>query len=295
MDQNDVKLLITLGKELNLTTTAEKMFITQPALTYRLKALEKELGANLFVRKSTGLELTPAGTIAVSYANHFENEYEEMLERIASASGKKYFSLRIAASPAYIKYKLPLFLAQFAKKHADVDIYVESHKSTTCLNLLREKKVHLAIIRGDHLWNGGSVFLGSDAICLVADKPLALQNLPKLPYISYLTDEGLLKTISEWWQEYFNAPPRTVMHLNDSDACRAFVSQGLGYSIIPGSLGSSSKYKNLHVEPLYHVDGSLLVRTSWIKYYKSSTHIPVIKMFIDELVDFMKWQGAEPV
>ena len=239
------------------------------------------------------MEITPAGRIAISYADTLQKNLEELKERISVVSGKKYFSLRIAASPAYIKHKLPIFMSQFAKKNADVDIYVESHNSATCLDLLREKKVNLAIIRGDHLWNGGSVFLGSDAICLVTNQKIKLDRLPYLPYIVYETDEGLQHTISDWWQEYFTLPPHIAMHLNDSDACREFISQGFGYSIIPSTLKMNTKYANLHVEPLYHSNGSPLTRTSWIKYYKSSIHNPVIKTFIDEIVTFMKRQVSD--
>lgn len=291
MNIDDVKLLVMLGEEMNLTTTAQRLYITQPALTYRLRGIEKELGATLFVRHSRGLELTAAGKIVLNYALTFSEEYSNLRERVALAGGNHHFTLHIAVSPAYTKYKLPAFLSKFAKKNADIDIFVESHNSTTCLDLLREKKVQIAIIRGEHFWSGGSEYLGSDAICLVSNKEMNLDALPEEPFISYLTDPILTKTISDWWIEYFKTPPHTIMHINDSDACRQFVSEGLGYSILPSNSHADKKIPGLHITPLYHVDGEPLIRTSWVKYYKSGMHNPAIQRFINELLDFTKWQN----
>lgn len=291
MNNQDIEMLVVLGEEMNLTTAAQRLYISQPALTYRLRSIEKELGAALFIRKTKGLELTAAGKVALAYAESIRQEYAGLKERIASVTGNQHFALRIAVSPAYTKYKLPAFLARFAKSNPEIEIFVESHNSTSCLDLLREKKVHIAIIRGDHKWTGGSIYLGSDAICLVTDRKVEISDLPSMPFISYLTDPILSKTISDWWIEYFKTPPHTIMHINDSDACRQFVAEGLGYSILPSNYRADKRIKNLVVTPLYHVDGKPLVRTSWVNYYKSGMHNPAIHQFVEELLDFTKWQN----
>lgn len=290
MNNQDIEMLVVLGEEMNLTTAAQKLYITQPALTYRLRSIEKELGAPLFIRQPKGLELTAAGHVALEYASEFSSEYTGLKEQIAKVSGNQHFALRIAVSPAYAKYKLPAFLARFAKNNPEIDIFVESHNSTRCLDLLRNKKVQIAIIRGEHKWSGGSAYLGSDAICLVTTKKISINDLPSMPFISYLTDPILNKTISDWWIEYFDVPPRTMMHINDSDACRQFVAEGLGYSILPSNYRADKIVKNLIVTPLYHVDGQPLVRTSWVNYYKSGMHNPAIHRFVEALLDFTKWQ-----
>lgn len=291
MNFNDCKLIIILAEEENITTAAERLYITQPALTYRLKNIENELGAKLFERTSKGIFLTPAGKISLLYANQMLQDLENIKQKIATVSGKRYFALKIAVSPAYMKYKLPTFISEFVKNNKGIDIFVESHKSTKCLDLLREKKVHLAIIRGNHVWSGGSIFLGNDNICLVSKEKISLKDLAELPYINYMTDIGLSHAIHEWWQEYYNIPPHTIIHINDSDSCRHFVSQGLGYSILPHTQRINKNYMNLQVKPLYHKDGTLLVRPSWIMFYKSLLHNPAIKGFLDAFSEFQKNNG----
>lgn len=286
MDKDDWNIVHTLADEMNLTIAAEKLFISQPALTYRLKKIESELGATLFERNAKGLVLTKAGIEAVNYCNNMLREYDLVKEKIAAASGKRFFSLRVAISPAYTKFKFPSFLATYSKNNPDIAIFVETHKSTTCVNLLREKKVHIAIVRGNHEWNGGSVFLGNDTICLVSDHQIDKDKLPELPYIRYITDTGLTNSINEWWQEWYHEPPYVVMNVNDSEACRYMVSKGLGYSILPNRHRMDKNYSNLINVPLYHTDGNLLVRSSWMMYYKSAMRHPVIKDFITSFVEF---------
>ena len=57
MDLMDWQIIQTLAKEKNITVTAEKLFISQPALTYRIKRMEDELKIKLLVRTSKGVFL----------------------------------------------------------------------------------------------------------------------------------------------------------------------------------------------------------------------------------------------
>ena len=61
MDFRQIGFALDLARTLNYRRTAENMFISQPALTHQIKALEKEVGVALFRRSSRGVSLTPAG------------------------------------------------------------------------------------------------------------------------------------------------------------------------------------------------------------------------------------------
>ena len=65
----------SLYEEKNISRAAERLYISQPALTYRLKNLEKEFGTTLFYKVKGGIEFTPEGVHLVEYA-------EEMLKKL---------------------------------------------------------------------------------------------------------------------------------------------------------------------------------------------------------------------
>lgn len=75
MDQKDWKVLKLLHEEKNITKTAEKLFVSQPSLSYRLKNLEKEMGADIIFKTKTGIEFTSEGEYLVKYA-------KEMLQKL---------------------------------------------------------------------------------------------------------------------------------------------------------------------------------------------------------------------
>ena len=67
MDEKDFLYLKELAENGNITKTAEKLFVTQAALSKRIKAIEEELGVTLFTRSHYGVHLTPEGEIVVRH------------------------------------------------------------------------------------------------------------------------------------------------------------------------------------------------------------------------------------
>src|ERR687893_228622 len=91
----------------NLSRAAEEMYLTQPTLTARLKALEGEVGDRLFVRTSRGMRLTDAGRELAPYAERAVSSFVEgkhRLEELRKASGGR---LLLGASPGVGTYALP--------------------------------------------------------------------------------------------------------------------------------------------------------------------------------------------
>jgi DNA-binding transcriptional LysR family regulator len=187
----------------------------------------------------------------------------------------------MAVSPAFSKYKLPRILSAFREKYPNVDIYIRTDYSTHCIELLKHDEVQLVIVRGNHNWIEEKVVLDHEPIVLIANKKISLKDLTKLPYILYDTDQKLKQEIDDWWYEFFSRPPRTTMTINDSDTCRLFVSEGLGFSILPSISLIDEKYPNLYIMPLTHRDKRPMMRSTSLMYRKSSAQILTVKKFIE--------------
>ncbi|MDP8925327.1 MAG: LysR family transcriptional regulator, partial [Actinomycetota bacterium] len=71
----------------NVSRAAEEMYLTQPTLTARIKALEEELGDQLFVRTSRGMRLTEAGREFLPYAERCMASLEEGRQRLGELRG----------------------------------------------------------------------------------------------------------------------------------------------------------------------------------------------------------------
>ncbi|MBD0357462.1 MAG: LysR family transcriptional regulator, partial [Rubrobacter sp.] len=113
----------------NVSRAAEEMFLTQPTLTARLKALEEEVGDQLFVRTSRGMRLTEAGKEFVPYAERCVGSFEEgrrHLTELREASGGR---LVLGASPGVGTYALPGLLERFAAAYPKVSVSVRTGHS----------------------------------------------------------------------------------------------------------------------------------------------------------------------
>lgn len=65
---SEFQLLKVLAEEMNMRKAAQRLFVSQPALSQRLQTIEKEWGVKIFNRSTKGLSLTPAGEIIVQFA-----------------------------------------------------------------------------------------------------------------------------------------------------------------------------------------------------------------------------------
>lgn len=99
----------------NISRAAQKLFLTQPALSRQIKALENEIGQCLLERKAHSIRLTPAGENLLREARELLNRADEMLTRVR-ATGRSV-RLRIGYAPSLARGLLSTAVENFAQKH----------------------------------------------------------------------------------------------------------------------------------------------------------------------------------
>ena len=110
---------LTVADVGRITTAAESLNVSQPALTKSIQKLEAEVGTKLFTRVPKGMQLTQAGEILAHHARVMENEYRHATMRIAELSGAEQGGLRVGAGPIWLVRILPPAVAEFQKSHPD--------------------------------------------------------------------------------------------------------------------------------------------------------------------------------
>src|ERR1700686_2212097 len=124
-----VEGFLEVARRGNVSRAAEAMFVTQPTLTARLHALERELGEPLFVRTRQGMRLTDAGRAFLPYAERATQAVREGREAIAELNSASAGHLVIASAPAVSTYLLPPLLERFAAAHPRVEVAVRTGHS----------------------------------------------------------------------------------------------------------------------------------------------------------------------
>lgn len=98
MTTTELEIIKALAEEGNMRKAAERLFLSQPALSQRLQTIEKEWGTLLFIRSQKGLEPTPAGELVIAHARETILKKEETFAMIASMADKVHGTLKIACA-----------------------------------------------------------------------------------------------------------------------------------------------------------------------------------------------------
>lgn len=291
MDESDCLLLQYIYEEQNLTRAAERLFITQPALTYRIHQLEKEFGVAIITKRGKSIKLTAEGEYLVTYANKLLIDLRKAKNHLANMQTEVQGSLRIGFTSYFGRYNLPPLLKDFTRLYPKIDINVDSGLSSEIFELLLSEDIHVAIIRGDYKWFDQKHLIDEERICVISYEEIQLDQLPQLPriipkierklanrYKDY-TYSSLHQTIEGWWNERFYVPPNITMKVDSYETCKEMVKNQLGYAIVPRVFVKPSD--GLLCTDLITLEGHAITRKTWMLYRKASLHFNVVDRFVE--------------
>lgn len=288
MDDREWQTFVTVVDEGNITRAAEKLFLSQPALSYRLRHMEKALGHSLLLRTAEGIALTAQGEIFYDYCKRMMQEQEALENAMNSASGKIQGTLKIASSINFADYELPALLRSFREQYPDVHIQVKTAFSHQVVKMFNTGDCMVAFARGGYDVFGKSELLLAEPYCLVYKELVPPESLVKVPFIKYQTDASVANIIETWCAEHFDEPPSVAMDVNSMSTCRHFVRAGLGWSILTYMGLGSCKDKDIYVSSLRSKDGEYITRDTNMVYTKDAENLVVVKTFIEYVRNYYK-------
>jgi DNA-binding transcriptional LysR family regulator len=224
----------------SVTRAAGALFVTQPALTARLNALEKAVGAPLLVRRRNGVRLTAAGRAFLPYAERALMAVTEGREVLAELGRGSAGHVAIGASPAVSTYALPHILKRFAGTHPDVQVTVRTGHSEEVLELVKRSEVDVGLIRTLRDPDIEQFSLYEDALVLVVhpSHPLAARGEAELAELA--EQHFILFDRASSYHELATAlfleagiVLRGSMELDNIDSAKKMVQEGLGVAFLP--------------------------------------------------------------
>ena len=137
----------------SLTKASKALHLSQPAVSKHIKLLEEELRVPLFVRSSTGVVLTDAGTIFLKHVQETEKSRAAVMEKLQAPVGLLTGTLRLGSSMTIASYYLPDVLVGFKAKHAAVKCEVVEGNTDLILGLLLDQRIELGLVEGPVILN----------------------------------------------------------------------------------------------------------------------------------------------
>lgn len=236
------KVFYITAKSGNITSAAEKLYLTQPSVTKYIQKLEKQLGCELFVRSKRGVSLTTEGKLLMSRIEPALQLISSAEREIASMRSLEAGSVSIASTEMSFKsYVLPA-MKDFMKKYPGVTVKFLNALNEKMISMLQEGSIDFAILHNPfkvHDFMNIQVIdeMNEYVVCghqfkEAATRSRSPQELCKYPFISM--PQG--SSTTEYLNAYFSSQGiefKPDIELTTVELTVQAIESGLGIGILP--------------------------------------------------------------
>jgi len=143
MNNRQLQYILEIAKERNITTAAANLYISQPSLSSLLASVEKEVGAQLFDRNSSPMNLTEAGEIYIETARSILNSLDTMQKRINDLTESLHGRLRLGCTTHQSPLLIPVVLAAITERYPEIQIMLTEDSPAMLEKLLLSGELDL--------------------------------------------------------------------------------------------------------------------------------------------------------
>ncbi len=298
MELRHLRYFVVVAQEEHMTRAAIKLGIQQPPLTQQIQALEKELGVELFLRKSRRIQLSPAGKIFLTDALAILASVEESVQRVRRFELGEEGNLRLGfTSSASMHQMTPDLVRAFRETYPLIKLDIEEGAAHDLMNALDQEKIDIAFSRSSvkHYPGIESIELLKEdmviampinhALSQTPNEVLRLKDLQHENFIFYqqVNGSGIKESlINECAKAGFE--PKSAQVVYRIIGALHIVASGLGIAIVPKSMQAiqpvSVIYKTFHPNSVLTVPLSLA--------YRENTSKLAVKRFLTLAHEFTK-------
>ena len=280
MNFHQLQYAIAIARHgLSVTQAAAALGTSQPAISRALKALEKELGFDLFVREGRAFaRVTPEGTRVLEFASRALAEIESLKAVAADLNQDARGTLSIATTHTQARYVLPPVVQAFRKRYPEVDLHLHQGTSEQISEMVASDRVQLAFATGSealfpelvllpvYRWHRQVIVPKHHALAKPGAGKLTLAQLAQYPLVTYVfsfSGPSSLETI--FAREGLKA--RVALTARDSDVIKTYVRLGMGVGIVASVAFDPKEDADLAI-----VDASHLfpIHTTWVGFRRGT-------------------------
>ena len=273
MDFDAIRAFVEVAETRSFSLAAEKLFITQPAVSKRIAALEDELDHTLFDRLGKHVELTEAGEQLLPRALSILQNIHQTKRHIQELSGEITGTLRVATSHHIGLHHLPPMLREFASTHQNVNLQFEFLDSEKAYSKVLEGECEMAIVtiapttesplQTEILWQDPLYFVCGINHQLAQKGITNLSTLSAYPAILPDLNTFTGRLVKAGFEEQ-KLSLKLNMATNYLETIKMMVGVGLGWSVLPKTLID----EHMHILP---IDDISLIRHLGIITHKKRT------------------------
>ena len=270
-------LVAVVQSDLSITAAAARLAVTQPAISKQIKALEHELGFDIFVRKGRAFAaVTRPGRRVLAHALEVARESRVIREISAELKHAGRGSLSIGTTHTQARYVLPPMIQQFRSRYPGVEFHLHQGTSEQIAEMARVDRIELALAMGSYELFAGHVLLPwyrwrrrvivPIGHPLAAVRALTLEQLARYPIVTYAFSSSGPSALHEIFHRV-GLRPNVVLTARDAAVIKTYVRLGLGVGILAGVALEASEDTGLAWLDASHL---FPVCTSWVGFNRGS-------------------------
>jgi DNA-binding transcriptional LysR family regulator len=294
VDFGQLEAFVQVAAHHSFSSAARVLQLTQPSITARIQALEREMGEELFDRSGRAVRLTDAGAILLPYAERMLQMLREAKEGVEDVRRVQAGSLRVGSAVTISTYVLPRILHTFHLRYPGVEVIVHTGRSEQVLGMLLSDEVQVGLVRSLTHPDVETVDLYADEVILVAnpDHPFAADGQATIEEVStqpvILADRGssYYGLIHDFFRQA-GVVPNVAMELDSMEATKRMVEEGLGIALLPRVCLGRELKQGLLTEVVI-TNAPAISRQIALIYRKSRRRVRTVQAFLDVLQSIYK-------
>ena len=237
---NQLRTFHHAAKHRSFTAAAGRLFVTQPAVTAQIKALEEGCRLKLFKKIGRQIHLTEEGKTLFEYTQKIF-QYEKDIENVIDdMKALKRGVLRLGSTKTYARYFMPSLLSSFHKDYPHIKIHLDEGSSLDMTNSLLEFKNEVAVIaKAEENQSVTFIPFSQEELIIVvpvnhpltAEGSISPHDLTKEPLIMKETGSGTRKRVNMLFEQH-NCTPNVLMETSNNEFIKQLVQKGEGISIL---------------------------------------------------------------
>lgn len=291
VDTRLLRYFLAVAEEGSVTRAADRLFVSQPALTKQIKQLETQLGMRLFTRSRAGMALTEPGQALAERVPALLTGWDQTLRETRQAANRAARVLRVGFMASAANETTQHIIAAFARRRPGWRVGMRQAAWSNPSAGLADGDVDVALLRlpfpGQDALRVEVLFTEPRWVALPAAHPLATRDL--IPFRD-LWDEPFVAAPPEtgWWRDYWLAtdqrdghPPRIGAVTDQPDDWLSAIANGYGVALAPESSARFYARPGVTYRPVSGVSPSQVA----IAWAPADDTDPVIQDFIRCCVD----------
>ncbi len=239
-DSIEFALFINIAETGNLTRGAHKSYMSVPAASMRIKAIEDRLGIQLFYRTNQGLRLAPAGHVFLRHGRRVINQLTDLETELFEFTKGTRGSVRILANPTSVNEFLPNSLRQYLAEHRDINIELREQASEDVVRSVIEGTADIGFFSGNMTTHDLQILpfrRFRNVIIVSPSHPLAhadevdFEDTLEYDYISLI--EGARHSYLAQAARGVHKPLKLRIQVNDYEAMCSMVEMNVGIGMLP--------------------------------------------------------------